>query len=217
MEFLKSYRFFLFRSILFIVFSIILILFTDKNSLHLSLNKYHSLFFDTFFKFITHLGDGIFLIILSLILLFLSIRTSLAMIIAGLLSLPIVQFLKHFIFKDYMRPVKCIDNIEALHLVKDVKILTHHSFPSGHAATAFIIGIVLCMSLTKKEQQKWLYLGALIIAYSRVYLSLHFLEDIVFGTSIGIITGLTGIIIAQKIPLKGYEKINIPKIIANKR
>jgi len=216
MDFLKRYQFFISRSMTFMILSLLIILFTDKNNLHINLNSYHNLFFDLFFKIVTHLGDGIFLAIIGLIFLFIHIKTSIAIIIGGLSSMITVQFLKRVVFPDAMRPVKCIGDIESLNLVDNVQILTHFSFPSGHAATAFLMAGSLCMFFNKAVQQKWLALFALIIAFSRVYLSLHFIEDITAGALIGTITALIGIWVSERINIGQFQRVNIPSLLRKK-
>lgn len=63
-----------------------------------------------------------------------------------------------------------------------------YSFPSGHAITAFAVAISL--GLFYPELQTCLLVMALLIAVSRIILGMHFLSDVVAGTTIGIALGL---------------------------
>lgn len=63
-----------------------------------------------------------------------------------------------------------------------------YSFPSGHAITAFAVAISL--GLFYPELQTCLLVMALLIAASRIILGMHFLSDVVAGTTIGIALGL---------------------------
>ncbi len=63
-----------------------------------------------------------------------------------------------------------------------------YSFPSGHAITAFAVAISL--GLFYPELQTCLLMMALLIAASRIILGMHFLSDVVAGTTIGIALGL---------------------------
>lgn len=63
-----------------------------------------------------------------------------------------------------------------------------YSFPSGHAITAFAVAISL--GLFYPELQTCLLAMALLIAISRIILGMHFLSDVVAGTTIGIALGL---------------------------
>jgi len=65
-----------------------------------------------------------------------------------------------------------------------------HSFPSGHAArmgVAAFFGPLLCSTYG------WLFpLCALLVAWARVALGVHYLLDVVAGLGIGLITALVG-------------------------
>ena len=60
------------------------------------------------------------------------------------------------------------------------------SFPSGHAATAFMCAVVL--SRDDAAAPAWFTLAALV-AFSRVYTRMHHLSDVVAGTALGIALG----------------------------
>ncbi len=169
--------------------SIILVVFS-KAGIHIYCNRYYSGFADLFFKYITNLGDGMFLPLFIVITLFYSFRYSILQLIVFLISGLLVQVFKRVTFLDSYRPAKYLENIYNLHLVNGIHQYSFHSFPSGHAATAF--GIFLCFTfISDKNRTKLLmFLCALIIAYSRVYLSQHFLVDIVAGSLIGVVVAL---------------------------
>lgn len=174
--------------ILFFLTSIALVSVFDKATLHLTLNKYHSLFFDGFFKYSTFLGDGILFGVLVIIFFFIKKRMSLVFAIGGVLTLLITHLLKKVIFSGVPRPAGYI-GLENLHIVDGVKMAFSNSFPSGHTTTAFAIFTILCLFYSKcKSQYLWISL-ALIAGLSRVYLSQHFWIDIFVGSFIGIVIG----------------------------
>lgn len=73
------------------------------------------------------------------------------------------------------------------------------SFPSGHANAVFSTLGVLDKEFPKF---KWFWFGfALLVAFSRVYLGLHYLSDVVVGGAIGFSIGL--------LVVHFWEKINI--------
>jgi membrane-associated phospholipid phosphatase len=167
-----------------------LIVFT-KAQIHLYINSYHSDFFDVFFKYLTNLGNGIFLPVLLLILLVWGkFRDGLYLVSVFLIAGILVQLLKHLVFHDMARPIKYFGETVHLHLVNGVDQLCCNSFPSGHSATAF--GFYLCIAVISKN--KWIKLSmfilASLVAFSRVYLSKHFLIDIFAGSMIGAITAI---------------------------
>jgi membrane-associated phospholipid phosphatase len=63
-----------------------------------------------------------------------------------------------------------------------------HSFPSGHTATAFAGATVLSHLLPRAAPA--FYLLAAAIAYSRLYVGVHFPLDVVGGAVIGVATAL---------------------------
>jgi len=68
------------------------------------------------------------------------------------------------------------------------KALVHvphdHSFPSGHAATSFACATTLALAFPRLAAP--LYLLAAAIAYSRVYVGVHYPLDVLGGAVLGI-------------------------------
>ncbi len=187
---LRNSQFFLLPYSMLLVIATIFLLQYSKADIHLSLNRYNSPFLDWFFRHITFLGDGLFLIIPVLLLLFFSLRSSVYLLTAYLSSGLVIQVLKRFLFEDCVRPYKYFADSSALHLVNGVQLFSGHSFPSGHATSAF--AMFLCFALICRRwyiQEACLFL-ACIVAYSRVYLSQHFLIDIVAGSLVGTVGAL---------------------------
>ena len=161
-----------------------------KFELHTWINSLHSSFLDTFFKALTLLGDGWFAAIISITFLFISFRYVLMFGSATLGSGFLVQFLKRFVFRDMERPASFLEFMPDLPLVSGVNLHHHLSFPSGHTTTAFAIFILAGLISGKR----WLSIALLILAFlvglSRVYISQHFLEDIIVGSLIGSLSAL---------------------------
>ncbi len=63
-----------------------------------------------------------------------------------------------------------------------------NSMPSGHATTAFTIATILTF-FRPRHQVLW-FVGAAIIAVSRVMVNAHYLSDIFAGAAVGILTVL---------------------------
>ncbi len=87
------------------------------------------------------------------------------------------------------RPAKYFELFEnyKLHLVEGVKIHSLQSFPSGHTATAFSIFLTLALITKNHVLKLFCFVIAVLVAYSRVYLSQHFFVDIAAGTVIGVV------------------------------
>ncbi|MBN2273882.1 MAG: phosphatase PAP2 family protein [Bacteroidales bacterium] len=157
-----------------------------KDQLHLIMNSFHTGFFDHFFTIVTWMGDGLFVLLLCVALLFFSFRLSAYLITTYALTGLFVQLMKRFFFEDMLRPAGYFRETAQLYLVEGVKIYYHHSFPSGHAATAFGLFLGLALAVKNKALQLMFLVMASVIAYSRVYLSQHFFVDVFVGSFIGI-------------------------------
>ena len=175
-----------FTYLLFFILSIILVSIYKKSDLHLTLNQYHSTFFDRFFKYSTHLGDGAMFGILVVVFFFINKRMSLVFGIGGILTLLVTHFFKKILFKGIPRPAGFL-GVENLHVIDGVKMAFWNSFPSGHTMTAFTVFAILCIYFRKcTSQYLWIFL-AFIAGISRVYLSQHFWIDIFVGSVLGIV------------------------------
>jgi membrane-associated phospholipid phosphatase len=181
--------FFIPYSILLLIGTFFVVRFT-KADIHLFINQFHSPFFDIFFKYLTYLGDGITLPLYLILMVMLRYRNAILLVIVFLISGLLVQILKRAFFSDVMRPVGFFKNIADLYLVPGVKQNCCNSFPSGHSATAFGIMVCFAISLKNNGLKFMVLILACLIAYSRMYLSQHFLIDIMVGSFIGTLTAL---------------------------
>jgi membrane-associated phospholipid phosphatase len=143
---------------------------------------------DYFFRYMTHLGDGLFYILVVLMLALVSYRKAAVAVGCYALSSLIAQLLKRLVFADALRPKAFFENSTyAIHMVEGVTLHSYHSFPSGHATSAFSLFCLLSI-LTKNKTLGYVWFClALIASYSRVYLSQHFFGDIYAGSFIGIV------------------------------
>ncbi len=128
--------------------------------------------------FITFLGSWKFILLLNILILIklkLS-KINILIIISSLSNLFIVEPLKLFI----KEPRPLLNTLE-----------TSFSFPSGHSYSAVTFYGLITYLLYKKYKHKYiLLLGTifiLLIAYSRLYLGVHYLHDIIAGIFLGLI------------------------------
>ncbi|MCS6993578.1 MAG: phosphatase PAP2 family protein [Anaerolineales bacterium] len=78
-----------------------------------------------------------------------------------------------------------------------------HSFPSGHAARAFLIA-VLATLLGPNWLAALLWLWAPLVALARVAMGVHYLSDIIAGAVVGILVALGGYSLSPAI----FERIS---------
>jgi membrane-associated phospholipid phosphatase len=166
------------------------ILTIPKADIHLFFNSLYTNFGDIFFKYLTIFGDGIIIPFLIAILIFIRFRYALLLLSTYAISGIFTQILKRTFFSHVPRPTKYFEGVAQLHLVPGVDQLSMKSFPSGHSTTAFAIMICFALIVKNNMLKLMFFILASLIAYSRVYLSQHFLNDILAGSFIGILTGL---------------------------
>ncbi|MDR0535600.1 MAG: phosphatase PAP2 family protein [Puniceicoccales bacterium] len=178
---------------------------THKPSLHFALRRFHGGTGDFFFGCYTHLGT--IFVLIAAVLLFLSFRrwkTAASIGTAFALASLVAQGLKHllqlprpwFYFEQLSKSMPAHANL-TLWVPEGVDLAskTSPSFPSGHAATAAVLFLGLTffagqnhIAPTLQRLIQIICLGALaLVAYSRVYLSFHFIEDVLVGSLIGVL------------------------------
>ena len=136
---------------------------------------------DGFFSWATHLGSVWVWIPLSVIIL--SYRRLLGRrLVAGLVAANALAFFLKDVFAR-ARPYDVLQNIRVL----DTDPFS--SFPSGHAANAFMAAYIL--SASYPERSKYFYALALVVAFSRVYLGAHYPLDVLAGAVLGLAVGWT--------------------------
>lgn len=186
---------FLLPASIFVVAAFLLSMIFSREAIHMEMNGWNSSFLDPLFRVWSYLGEGWVLMIVILFTLFLRIRIALGMFIAYAVSGLSSQLLKQLFFHDLPRPVKYFEILGInydLQLVPGVDVHMWKSFPSGHAAAAFGVFFGLSLFLRSWSLQLLLFILALGVAYSRIYLSQHFLIDAAGGGLLGLIGGYTG-------------------------
>ena len=192
-DLIRSRRNFFIGYLVFFTTTSFFLFFFEKHEGHLLINSCHSPLWDNFFKNITHLGDGIAVGVLGLIFLLLQIRKGLIVWLAGGLSGMITQFFKRSVFTSHYRPIKYFEqnypDIE-LPLVSGIEMHSNFSFPSGHTTAAFAMMTAVALLSKSKIADVVFILAAIVISFSRVYISQHFLEDVLAGSFVGTIVSV---------------------------
>ena len=176
---------FLGTGLVFVVLCGVAVLLTDPLPLHAWMNGWHTPATDLFFRNLTHLADGLVPTTLAIVLLWKDYRSFLMMGLSCGVSALITQFLKRVVFADHDRPAVFKEQLGDLDWLTGVEITHHWSFPSGHSTAAWAMCFALTVLLARRSWSIPLALLAALLAYSRVYLSQHFTEDILVGAFIG--------------------------------
>ena len=161
----------------------------EKVSLFLQLNSFHHPFLDRGFYYITSLGSSaMYALFMVMLVVMRSNNRTLLIGIGSFVSMScMVQGMKRIAFSDQLRPIALIPKEVHLYLVEGIVPDTYLSFPSGHAATIFTAACLVHLLMRKKSA--WysvtLFLGAAVVAYSRVYVCQHFYQDVYVGAWVG--------------------------------
>ncbi len=201
--------------LILLILALALKLMYTKEELFLSVNLNHNSIADQFFKFLTHVGDGLMFIAIVLILLFVEYRKSILALFIYLISSQVAQFLKRVVFEDVPRPKKYFEGLQELHFIDGVQVHNMVSFPSGHTTSAFALATFLTI-ISKNKNIGFLYLIlATLIGYSRMYLAQHFYEDVMMGSIIGVLSAFITQYFLMRTNWYNNDKLNYSLINRN--
>ena len=160
----------------------------QNSNFSIIVNAFHNNFLDQFFKYITFLGDGRFVFLIALIYLFANKKYGISILISLIINTILIQVLKRVVFSNRFRPSFYFKNLiedGSWNMIDGVELYEKFSFPSGHTASIFCLCMSICIFMKKKYFPLLLVLLAYIVGFSRIYLSQHFLIDVLAGGLIG--------------------------------
>ena len=121
-------------------------------------------------------------------------------ILGGLIaSIPwiLVYIFGNMLLKNVVARIRPYDVAENITLLVDK--LSDYSFPSGHTMAAFEFFTVVCLLPVKKGYKVLAGILAFIIAFSRLYLYVHYPTDVLGGMFFGTLFGIMGVRIVDMI------------------
>ena len=141
---------------------------------------------DGFWVFVTHLGDGGYLwIALGIVLLFFKKTRPIGFTV--LISLLINFIITNITLKDLIaRPRPFVVNDAIVTLIREPKSF---SFPSGHTSASFAAMLALSYWVPKKVGIPAIILASMI-AFSRMYIGVHYPTDILGGILVGFMSSI---------------------------
>ena len=178
--------FFVPYSLFLLAGSAVLVLF-GKTDIHLFINIHHAILFDYFFRYWTLIGLGWLIFPVVFWLSFIRLRYVIIAVAAFIISAAINDTIKQIV--NAPRPAEYFGELHrSLYLIPGVTVYHWDSFPSGHSTTAFCL---FCMAALVARSNLWKatwFVVALLVAYSRMYLSEHFLIDVYTGSIVGVLS-----------------------------
>ena len=189
---------FLIPYLFFLLIGALVIFVNAKADTHLLFNSYHHPLVDILNTYTTYLGDGFTAALLILMMLGVKYRYFIIVGVANILSATIAQVLKRFVFDDVVRPKKFFEGLHELYFVPGIENHLYNSFPSGHTTCAFAMYFSFALIVRKNHFKLLFFVLALLTAYSRIYLSQHFFEDVYAGSIIGVVTSFFVFYYVQK-------------------
>ena len=184
----NNFIWFFYPIILFWMAGMILLILKGYNESFLILNSHYATWLDFPLYLLTHTGNALMIIsILAMIW----TKDKLDLLICAIISVTIsgllVQVLKINFFGTWSRPLIVFFHLEPpIHYLPNY-VLRDDSFPSGHSTTIACVFTIVAFAYRKKSKIFLVLLSLLsiLIIYTRIYLGVHFLGDVLAGSFIG--------------------------------
>ncbi|TAH20145.1 MAG: phosphatase PAP2 family protein [Cytophagales bacterium] len=182
---------------------------TDK-TIFLLLNGLHQDWLDLPMQTITSTSAWIPLYILIVIFLFWKFKKfALVFLVAvGLCIAAADQFTSSFMKPTFQRPRPCYDEQISAKVYNYVGCGGQYGFASSHAANTFALAM-LCWLVGRNLPEKkkigvFMFAWASLVSYSRIYVGVHYLGDIIAGAFVGISVAYLIFLLFQKFKLKPF-------------
>ncbi len=173
---------------------------TLDTSLTLAINSCHSPFFDNFFYIYTQTWTWIPAILVLLVWMWRKWGVRSLYVVAGIaLCILLADQISSSLLKPLVARLRPTHNPEIADLIHTVNGYRggRYGFVSSHAANAATFVTFTALIFRNRYYSILLSLWAFFTAYSRVYLGVHYVGDVLCGALIGVLVGM-GVYFALK-------------------
>lgn len=194
MTFIKSVKFFFTTLTIIGLAGLVLLGLQGYNQSFLSLNRLHFAIGDEVFPHLTHLADGVLLTTLMGFLYANKDKAWIGTMAWSLLMMAfVINILKYNVFETWARPPLVLGK-EQIHYITTQNECCN-TFPSGHSATAVCMFTFFAFQWEKQRAYYGILAGiaAILLGYSRIYIGVHFLGDVLFGSLLGFLLAFAGL------------------------
>jgi len=165
-------------------------------------------FFDWFMPFMTDLKNFTYvLLVLGLWVLVRERKAGFVFLVFIGLTLAITDQFSSHLLKEW------VGRIRPCHVLEDVRLLTDcntsYSFPSSHGVNIFAAAFFLSQPF--KRVSPLIYGIAAVVAYSRVYLGIHYPLDVIGGAAIGLVIAWPMHWVKDRVLMRFGESFRIEK------
>lgn len=140
-----------------------------------------------------------YLLLFILVYIKFSLREALLFTLFGFIAVGIADLIATHLFKEMIGRYRPSHNLEIGHLLNFYEFKPgefykggQYGFVSGHATNSFVIALMFIQRL--RNNYKWIMpvmiIWALLVCYSRIYLGVHYLSDIIGGILLGSLISL---------------------------
>lgn len=163
------------------------------------LQKLHNGFLDPLMVFFTSLANtGIFWLLLAAALILFGKKEKKGWGLQVLLALAFSFLTVNVLIKPLVNRIRPFTFRPKLELL--IPAPRDASFPSGHTSVSFAAAVAIYRC--DKKWGQWALVLAVIIAFSRLYLYVHFPTDVLFGAAMGVLCGCASNFCFKKIAKK---------------
>jgi undecaprenyl-diphosphatase len=181
---------------------------TLDTSLTLAINSCHSPFFDNFFYIYTQTWTWIPAILVLLVWMWRKWGVRSLYVVAGIaLCILLSDQISSSLLKPLVARLRPTHNPEIADLIHTVNGYRggRYGFVSSHAANAATFVTFTALIFRNRYYSILLSLWAFLTAYSRVYLGVHYVGDVLCGALIGVLVGMGVYFVLKPLLSKGLN------------